>query len=510
MIVMPSADLDLAAGDVIKSAFGHAGQKCSAASLAILVGPVGRSQRFARQLVDAAASLRVGPPTDPLAEVGPVIEPPQRQARVGADDPRRGRAVARRAASRLRRRRRSTPGRFWSPGIRTGVQPGSRFHQEEFFGPVLGIMHANSLAQAIELQNAVAYGLTAGLYTQNPDDLAVWLDRVEAGNLYVNRGITGAIVQRQPFGGWKRSSVGAGTKAGGPNYLVGLGSWRATSGGAGSATLHLRGLDSRITSVIEAAQPSLDYEAFEWLRRGALSDAIAWDREFGQVKDVSGLGVERNLFRYRPISAVAIRATADATWQAVLRVAIAGIRAGSALTLSASVGLPAAVRRALSDQGIAVFVETDEQWIQRIVGDDRHRRRGGGCGIRSSSAARAAGRLARVGRRAAPRARRGRRRRPRPRGLRQRGDDGRAARAAAVPARAVDHDHRAPLRQPRPLVGARDLIARVSGAQRPSASRYEVFAGFGCSSAWCARSALSTAARTTQNSTTAPIAMGTT
>ena len=77
MIVMPSADLDLAAGDLVKSAFGHAGQKCSAASLAILVGPVGHSQRFARQLIDAVNSLRVGPPTDPLSEVGPVVEPPQ-------------------------------------------------------------------------------------------------------------------------------------------------------------------------------------------------------------------------------------------------------------------------------------------------------------------------------------------------------------------------------------------------------------------------------------------------
>ncbi|GAA1975103.1 proline dehydrogenase family protein [Microbacterium pumilum] len=377
MIVMPSADLDLAAGDVIKSAFGHAGQKCSAASLAILVGPVGRSRRFARQLVDAAASLRVGPPTDPLAEVGPVIEPPQGKlawALSTLDEEEQWLVepklvtVAMPVEAQGRDGIPELAGRLWSPGIRTGVQPGSRFHQEEFFGPVLGIMHAHSLAHAIELQNAVAYGLTAGLYTQNPDDLATWLDRVEAGNLYVNRGITGAIVQRQPFGGWKRSSVGAGTKAGGPNYLVGLGSWRATSGSTGSATLHLRGLDSRISSVIEAAQPSLDYESFEWLRRGALSDAIAWDREFGQVKDVSGLGIERNLFRYRPISAVAIRAAADASWQAVLRVAIAGIRAGSSLTLSASVGLPAAVRRAFSDQGIAVFVETDEQWIQRMVG----------------------------------------------------------------------------------------------------------------------------------------------
>lgn len=365
MIVMPSADLDLAASDLIKSAFGHAGQKCSAASLAILVGPVGHSKRFARQLVDAATSLRVGPPTDPLSEVGPVVEPPRGKlewALTTLEDDEQWLVAPKPVDAGP-----GFAGRMWSPGIRTGVRPGSRFHHEEFFGPVLGIMHAHSLAHAIELQNAVAYGLTAGLYTQNPDDLALWLDRVEAGNLYVNRGITGAIVQRQPFGGWKRSSVGAGTKAGGPNYLIGLGSWRSTSGGPASATLHLRGLDSRITTVIEAAQPSLDYEAFEWLRRGALSDAIAWDREFGQVKDVSGLGVERNLFRYRPVPAVGLRATADATWQSVLRVVLAGVRAGSALTLSAPVGLPAAVRRAMGGLGITVFVETDQEWLQRMA-----------------------------------------------------------------------------------------------------------------------------------------------
>ncbi|KAF2416178.1 bifunctional proline dehydrogenase/L-glutamate gamma-semialdehyde dehydrogenase [Microbacterium sp. B35-30] len=368
MIVTPTADLDLAASDLVKSAFGHAGQKCSAASLAILVGPVGHSQRFARQLVDAATSLRVGAPSDPLSEVGPVVEVPRGKlqwALTTLDEGESWLVEPRRVDGAP-----EYAGRLWTPGIRTGVQPGSRFHQEEFFGPVLGIMHASSLARAIELQNAVSYGLTAGLYTQHPDDLALWLDRVEAGNLYVNRGITGAIVQRQPFGGWKRSSVGAGAKAGGPNYLVGLGRWRPTSGVPASATLHLRGLDTRIAALIEAAQPSLDYEAFEWLRRGALSDAIAWDREFGQVKDVSGLGVERNLFRYRPIPAVALRATADASWQAVLRVVVAGLRAGSALTLSAPVGLPAAVRRVLADEDVAVYVETDEQWLQRMTADE--------------------------------------------------------------------------------------------------------------------------------------------
>ncbi|MEI3846787.1 MULTISPECIES: bifunctional proline dehydrogenase/L-glutamate gamma-semialdehyde dehydrogenase [unclassified Microbacterium] len=368
MIVMPTADLDLAASDLVKSAFGHAGQKCSAASLAILVGPVGHSRRFARQLVDAATSLRVGPPSDPLSEVGPVVEAPRGKLEWALTTLEEGEQWL--VAPRQVDAGPEYAGRLWTPGIRTGVQPGSRFHREEFFGPVLGIMHATSLSHAIELQNAVEYGLTAGLHTQNPDDLAMWLDRVQAGNLYVNRGITGAIVQRQPFGGWKRSSVGAGAKAGGPNYLMGLGRWRPTSGSPASATLHLRGLDTRIVSLIEAAQPSLGYEAFEWLRRAALSDAIAWDREFGQVRDVSGIGVERNLFRYRPVDSVAVRATADASWQAVLRVAVAGLRAGSAMTLSAPVGLPQTVRRVLADEGVGVFVETEEEWLQRLIRDE--------------------------------------------------------------------------------------------------------------------------------------------
>ncbi|WP_282847622.1 bifunctional proline dehydrogenase/L-glutamate gamma-semialdehyde dehydrogenase [Microbacterium oxydans] len=366
IIITPSADLDLAVADLVKSAFGHAGQKCSAASLAILVGPVGRSARFARQLADAVRSLHVGQPTDPLAEVGPVIEQPQGKlawalselegdeqwliepSLAAADD---------------------GSGRLWRPGVRVGVQPGSRFHTEEFFGPVLGVMHAPTLARAVEMQNAVAYGLTAGLHTQDPEELSYWLDRVQAGNLYVNRGITGAIVQRQPFGGWKRSSVGPGAKAGGPNYLIGLGSWRSQPGGPASSTLHLRGLDSRITAVIEAAQSSLAYESFEWLRRSALSDALAWDREFGQVRDVSRLGVERNLFRYRPVP-VEVRATDDAALHDLLRVVIAGVRSGARFVISTPSGLPADVRRALGDLDAPVFLESDDEWLQRLLRQD--------------------------------------------------------------------------------------------------------------------------------------------
>ncbi len=362
IVIAPSADLDLAVADLVKSAFGHAGQKCSAASLAILVGPVGRSKRFARQLVDAVRSLHVGWPDDALADVGPVIEKPQGKlawALSELEDDERWLIAPSPVEG-------DETGRLWNPGVRVGVEPGSRFHLEEFFGPVLGIMHAPTLERAIELQNDVAYGLTAGLHTQDPGDLATWLDGVQAGNLYVNRGITGAIVQRQPFGGWKRSSVGPGAKAGGPNYLIGLGTWHPRSGGPASSTLHLRGLDSRITDLIEAAQPSLDFESFEWLRRAALSDAIAWDREFGQVRDVSQLRVERNLFRYRSVP-VMIRAVGDAGWHELLRIVIAGIRTGSRFFLSTPVGLPAEVRRTLSELRVPVGVENDEEWIGRMT-----------------------------------------------------------------------------------------------------------------------------------------------
>ncbi|WP_298039534.1 bifunctional proline dehydrogenase/L-glutamate gamma-semialdehyde dehydrogenase [uncultured Microbacterium sp.] len=362
MIITPSADLDLAVADLVQSAFGHAGQKCSAASLAILVGPVGRSSRFARQLVDAVRSLRVGWPEDPRADVGPVIERPQGKlawALRELEGDERWLIAPEPVAG-------DETGRLWRPGVRVGVQPGSRFHREEFFGPVLGIMHAPSLSHAIEMQNAVEYGLTAGLHTQDPDDLAQWLSAVQAGNLYVNRGITGAIVQRQPFGGWKKSSVGPGAKAGGPNYLIGLGTWRSRSGGHASSTLHLRGLDTRITDLIEAAQPSLDFESFEWLRRSALADAVAWDREFGQVRDVSQLGIERNLFRYRSVP-VMIRASGDASWHELLRVVIAAIRAGSGYFLSTPVGLPAEVRHVLSELGTLIAVESEEEWIARMV-----------------------------------------------------------------------------------------------------------------------------------------------
>ena len=359
IIVTPSADLDLAASDVVKSAFGHAGQKCSAASLVILVGSVAKSERFHRQLVDAASSLRVGWPEQATSQMGPIVEPANGKllhalTQLGIDE-----------EWLVEPKQLDATGRLWSPGVRTGVKAGSYFHLTEFFGPVLGVMHAKDLDEAIRMQNAVDYGLTAGLHSLDPDELATWLDDVEAGNLYVNRGITGAIVERQPFGGWKRSAVGAGAKAGGPNYLFGLGEWMPQHG-TSSSTLHLRGLEKRVTELIEASQSALDYESFDVLRRSALSDEVAWAEEYGVVKDVSGVGVERNLFRYRPLP-VTVRIGEASTLAEGLRVIAAGLLAKSPFTVSTAIELPKAVRTVLAARDARVIREGDAAWLDRAA-----------------------------------------------------------------------------------------------------------------------------------------------
>ncbi|MDH6235550.1 bifunctional proline dehydrogenase/L-glutamate gamma-semialdehyde dehydrogenase [Cryobacterium sp. CG_9.6] len=359
IIVTPSADLDLAAADVIKSAFGHAGQKCSAASLVILVGSVAKSERFERQLIDAARSLRVGMPSDPVNTMGPIIQPAEDKllhalTTLGAEE-----------SWLVEPHQLDEEGRLWTPGIRTGVAPGSYFHLTEFFGPVLGVMHAKTLDEAIRFQNAVDYGLTSGLHSLDSDELTEWLDTVEAGNLYVNRGITGAIVQRQPFGGWKRSAVGPGTKAGGPNYLFGLGSW-VSNPGRNSSTLHLRGLEPRVTEIIEASQPFLDYADFDVLRRSSLSDALAWREEFNVVRDASNLKVERNLFRYRALP-VTVRLTEDGTLSNLLRVIAAATLSRSKFTVSSALPVPAGVRAVLEQREVPVTVESDDEWLARAA-----------------------------------------------------------------------------------------------------------------------------------------------
>lgn len=351
IIITPSADLDLAAKDVAYSAFGHAGQKCSAASLVILVGSVAKSRRFHNQLIDAVTSLKVGYPQDPTSQMGPIIEPANGKLLNALTTLGEGESWA------VEPRKLDETGRLWSPGVRYSVRRGSYFHLTEFFGPVLGVMTADTLEEAIAIQNQIEYGLTAGLHSLNPDELGIWLDSIQAGNLYVNRGITGAIVQRQPFGGWKKSAVGAGTKAGGPNYLAGLGDW------AGKAsTVEAPITNAGVRRISAAAAVALQPGELGSLQRALASDAKAWADEFGTAKDVSGLSAERNIFRYRPLP-VTVRLSEGAPLGHLVRTVAAGVQAGSALTVSTAVELPAQLRAVLTGLDIDVTVESDAGWL---------------------------------------------------------------------------------------------------------------------------------------------------
>ncbi|WP_449283700.1 proline dehydrogenase family protein [Leucobacter sp.] len=365
IIVTPNADLDLAAKDVALSAFGHAGQKCSAASLVILVGSVATSKRFRGQLLDAVRSLKVGTPEHLETQMGTIINAPAGKllrglttlgpgeewliepAPLESDSP-----LARDADGQAK---------LWSPGVRDGVERGSEYHLTEYFGPILGIMTAKTLDEAIDMVNEIDYGLTSGLHSLDRDDLALWLRRVEAGNLYVNRGITGAIVRRQSFGGWKKSAIGAGTKAGGPNYLHGLGDW-VDAPVAGE----LRAPRPRVAPLLTAAQQAgVAGAELDWLRAAFGSDAAAWDDEFGIARDASRLGVERNLLRYLPVP-VTIRIAADAPLHRAVRAIGAGLAAGSTPVVSTPLALPQPVLSALAAAGVDVHFEDAAAWAARV------------------------------------------------------------------------------------------------------------------------------------------------
>jgi len=214
LIITSMADRDLAIHDLIHSAFGHGGQKCSACSLAICEAEVYDSNRFRQMLRDAVSSLKVGSVWDFTTQINPLIHEPKEILRKGLSSLEEGEEWL------LEPKQDPENPNLWTPGIKIGVKEGSFCHQNELFGPVLSIMRADNLEHAIKLANGTPYGLTSGIHTLDDREQKYWIDHIEAGNCYVNRGITGAVIQRQPFGGCKESSFGPGAKAGGPNYLM--------------------------------------------------------------------------------------------------------------------------------------------------------------------------------------------------------------------------------------------------------------------------------------------------
>jgi RHH-type transcriptional regulator, proline utilization regulon repressor / proline dehydrogenase / delta 1-pyrroline-5-carboxylate dehydrogenase len=211
VIIDSDADLDEAIVDSIYSAFGYQGQKCSALSRLIVLEE--NYDRVLERLLPAAASLRVGDPEDPGVTVGPVIDEAAYKRileyiEIGKSE------------STLAYQQSDLPpqGYFIPPTIFTDVAPGARVAQEEIFGPVLSVIKVRDLEEAIEVANNTEFALTAGFFSRSPANIERAKAEIVAGNVYVNRSCTGAVVGRHPFGGFKMS--GGGTKAGGEDYLL--------------------------------------------------------------------------------------------------------------------------------------------------------------------------------------------------------------------------------------------------------------------------------------------------
>jgi RHH-type proline utilization regulon transcriptional repressor/proline dehydrogenase/delta 1-pyrroline-5-carboxylate dehydrogenase len=321
IIVTGAADLDHAILNIVASAFGNAGQKCSACSLLLLDKRAYYDDVFKAKLKDAVTSMRAGSVWDTMTVVGPMIDNKNEKLLHAVEhlDPGESWLVAPEFVDEQKY--------ILKPTVKWGVKPSGYTFKNELFAPLLSVVCINDLEQGIEYANSSEYGLTAGLQSLNEDERQVWRDRIEAGNLYINRGITGAIVRRQPFGGMKRSAFGGGVKAGGPNYV--------------SCFVELTENELPETSVNSPFDEFAGEEKDKnRLNYAAGSLAKAWQDEFSQEKDVSHIYGEENIFRYLPLKSVGFRVEEKDSLADVLIVLLAASIAGTPLTVSISAENP--------------------------------------------------------------------------------------------------------------------------------------------------------------------------
>ena len=373
-IVTAMSDREQAIKHVIRSAFGHTGQKCSATSLLILEGEVYDDPAFKATLCDAVESLRVGSAWRFDSKMGPMIQPPSSDLETGLKELEQGESWA------VMPHMVDDNPCLYSPAVKWGVSPGSYTHMTEFFGPVLAVLRADDLEHAIDLVNQTGYGLTSGLESLDLREHEAWRDGVKAGNLYINRVTTGAIVQRQPFGGMGKSAFGPGIKAGGPNYVAQL--------------MHF--VDA--PDLPEAPNDEVAHEDVESLRRqlrarlpneptikkilGAIASYdAAFATEFGREHDHTMLVGQDNIRRYLPAGAVRVRLDeGDSTFEIFARVCAART-VGCQITVSSPPEYGSSALTLLDELtdlwgGAIEFVEETDEELAAVIaagGTDRVR-----------------------------------------------------------------------------------------------------------------------------------------
>ena len=354
-IVSAMSDRDQAVSNVIYSAFGNSGQKCSATSLLILEKEVYDDPQFKKHLIDAARSIRTGSAWDFENKMGPLIRPPQGELAKALTRLEPGETWA------LKPENKNNNPYMWSPGIKWDVQPGSITQMTEFFGALLGVMRAEDLNNAIEMANQTGYGLTSGLESLDPREQAQWKDRIKSGNLYINRGTTGAVTLRQPFGGMGKSALGAGFKAGGPKYVAQFMHAEET----GTPTVGALQNSHPLLQLSQYWQQKLDRGEFESLEsdisktiRAIKSYLYHAEQEFSREIDYFHLRGQDNILRYLPVGTVVVRLREkDSLFETLARIAAVKIT-GCRLIISVPKGMQTGVTRFL-----------DQKEGGRLIGD---------------------------------------------------------------------------------------------------------------------------------------------
>jgi len=364
-IVTALSDREQAIKHVLHSVFSHSGQKCSATSLLLLEAEVYDDPDFKETFRDAAESMLVGSAWDLETRMGPLIRPPSGALAAALTSLEPGESWA------LEPRPIEGNPNLWSPGVKWGVQPGSVTHLTEFFGPLLGVMRFTRLDEAIGWVNQTGYGLTSGLESLDDREQELWMDGIRAGNLYINKPTTGAIVLRQPFGGMGKSSFGPGMKAGGPNYVAQFMRFADSEPSVLDepvANPRLEDLRRRLLAVEMPADPG---EVRRVLAAISSYDS-SFREEFGRKHDHFRLLGEDNFRRYLPLGQVRVRVLRDDSFFEVFARACAAQAAGCRAIISSLPGDAPWTAHLLEDAtaswagGIEFVTESDDQLMEAI------------------------------------------------------------------------------------------------------------------------------------------------
>jgi len=308
-IVTALSDREQAIKNVVHSAFSNSGQKCSATSLLVLEEEVYNDEGFKSALVDAAKSMATGSVWDFVSRIGTLANPVEGNLKKALDSLQTGESWA------LKPEFADENEYMLKPAIRWGVRDGNFCHMNELFGPVLSVIKAKDLKDAIDIVNKTGYGLTSGLESLDAREIEYWRENIKAGNLYINRGTTGAVVLRQPFGGMGKSAIGAGRKVGIHNYITQFMNFEEVSEPNVSKKIK-HPMQTNINNWIENSLKGLHKEFnedFNKLKSALGSYLENYENEFGVEKDYFHLRGEDNIFRYLPLNAVALRVCEDDT-----------------------------------------------------------------------------------------------------------------------------------------------------------------------------------------------------